>query len=568
MLLQKLNEYADRLDLPPRLYTNAPVRYIIELDGEGNFLALTDTAGTDKTTRRGERRDVPEVVRTSGVRAFLLADKADYVLGFCGDGADPQKVADRHAAFNEFVGRCATATEDPRVIAVARFLREGLSQVSVPAGFDPSARITFRVNDEFVIDLPEVQTFWADSIDAEALDVPQADCIVCARRRRVAETIEKVKGIPGGQMGGTSIISFNAAAFLSYKLESSLNAPTCESCGARFTKSLNELLRDPAHRVIVGNVAYVFWTREPKAKFSFATIITEPTTELLNQLYTSVTRAREGAITALDEEEMSRFYATALSASGGRAVVRDWIDTTVAQAKHNLARWFALQRIRAGAEIGDPLGLRQLAYATVRTGDRNNPPPANITRSLFRTALAGVPLPYDLLYQAVRRNRAEQSVTRQRAALIKMVLLSQRREFTQEEMVELDPAEQSAAYRCGRLLAVLEAIQRAAMPGVNATIVDRFFGTASSAPASVFGRLMRGAQPHLSRLERDRRGAWVALQRRMEEVTDGLQTFPKTLTLEDQGIFALGYYHERHRRWAGQKDDAELDTNTTDQTEE
>ena len=86
-------------------------------------------------------------------------------------------------------------------------------------------------------------------------------------------------------------------------------------------------------------------------------------------------------------------------------------------------------------------------------------------------------------------------------------------------MVDLDPSNSSPAYQCGRLLAVLEDIQRAAIPGAKATIVDRFFGTASSAPASVFGRLMRGAQPHLSKLERDNPNAYRALQRRMEEVT-------------------------------------------------
>lgn len=128
-------------------------------------------------------------------------------------------------------------------------------------------------------------------------------------------------------------------------------------------------------------------------------------------------------------------------------------------------------------------------------------------------------------------------------------------------MVQLDTTETNTAYRCGRLLAVIESIQRAAMPGVNATIVDRFYGTASSAPASVFGRLMRGAQPHLSKLERDRRGAWIALQRQLEEVLSGLPFFPRTLTLQEQGLFALGYYHERARRWGGKGASSNNDAN-------
>jgi CRISPR-associated protein Csd1 len=573
MLLQRLSEYADRLALPPRLYSEQPVRYIVELDSSGKLLSdeLTDTADpASRRTRRGAPRRVPLVQRTAAVRPLLLADKADYVFGFVRPDAKPERVRACHEAFVDLVDRCATDTGDARVEAVRAFLRaDPLAQIQIDDRMDAGATITFRVGDVFPVDLPSVQSFWASQYDAGGRDAPTMQCLICRKERPVLERLElKVKGVPGGQTSGTSIIGMNSDAFESYGLPASLNAPTCETCGERFTKALNDLLQDEARRIRFENLVYVFWTREPEAEFSFGPMVTQPTAAQVKELYESVFKARQGAGRAVGDA--SRFYATALSGSGGRAVVRDWIDTTVGEAKGSLARWFALQRITAGAEIADPLSLRQLAYATVRTGDRNNPPPASVTRSLLRTALTGGPLPYDLLYQAVRRNRAEQSVTRQRAALIKMVLLSRRRDFEEEEMVELNPEEQSAAYRCGRLLAVIEAIQRAAMPGVNQTIVDRFYGTASSAPASVFGRLMRGAQPHLSKLERDRRGAWVALQRRLEEVTDGLQTFPKTLTLEEQGIFGLGYYHERHRRWAGQKSDAapDADTDTTDETEE
>ena len=165
---------------------------------------------------------------------------------------------------------------------------------------------------------------------------------------------------------------------------------------------------------------------------------------------------------------------------------------------------------------------------------------------MLHAALTGSPLQWDLLYQAVRRNRAEQRVTLPRAALIKLVLLSQVSHTKEEEyMVQLDPNHPNPAYHCGRLLAVLEQAQRLAVPGINATIVDRFYGTASSAPASVFSRLMRGVQPHLAKLQRDQRGAYFALQQRLEEILGAVPEFPKTLTLEGQGLFTLGYYHQR-----------------------
>jgi CRISPR-associated protein Csd1 len=186
------------------------------------------------------------------------------------------------------------------------------------------------------------------------------------------------------------------------------------------------------------------------------------------------------------------------------------------------------------------LSLYRLAGATVR--ELKDVPPTT-PRALIRSALLGSPLPMGLLYQAVRRNRAEQQVTRPRAALIKLVLLSQYRDTQEQMMVELDPNHADPAYQCGRLLAVLAEIQRNAIG--KAALVDRFYGTASSAPAAVFGRLLRGAQPHLSKLERDKPTVARALQRRLEEITAHLRQFPRTLSLEQQGLFALGFYHQR-----------------------
>ena len=114
-------------------------------------------------------------------------------------------------------------------------------------------------------------------------------------------------------------------------------------------------------------------------------------------------------------------------------------------------------------------------------------------------------------------------------------------------MVQLQTERTEAAYHCGRLLAVLEQIQQAALGrNVNTTIVDRFYGTASTAPATVFGTLLGQAQPHLSKLRRsNRENAAYALQNRLEEVLLKLPNFPRTLTLQEQALFALGYYHQR-----------------------
>ncbi|HHX39386.1 MAG TPA: type I-C CRISPR-associated protein Cas8c/Csd1, partial [Armatimonadetes bacterium] len=162
----------------------------------------------------------------------------------------------------------------------------------------------------------------------------------------------------------------------------------------------------------------------------------------------------------------------------------------------------------------------------------------------MRAALRGAPLPSWLLAQAVNRCRAEQDVTYPRAALIRAVLVGLE-PGKEKQMSSLEPNETRPAYLCGRLLAVLEQIQNAANPGINTTLVDRFYGAASTAPASVFGNLLSDAQAHLSKLRRTRASAYQALQKSLEAVLQPLPEFPHTLTLQEQALFSLGYYHQR-----------------------
>ncbi len=544
MLLKRLAEYSERLESLPMLYAEAAVRYFVELDSAGRLLRREPVDTSDPATprtRRGQRRLMPQIQRSSGVKPILLADKAEYTLGIASGSPKPERVAERHRAYMELLARCADRTELPEVRAVRRFLEDApLSRLKLGDDFDRGATMTFRVDGVFPSDLPAVQRFWADEHDPANSDGGGArmmQCIVCGETRPVLSRLQtKIKGIPGGQTSGTAIISANAEAFESYGLQASLVAPTCARCGEKFTRAANELLRNEANHLVIGGSVFIFWTREP-SEFSFRDFLTNPQPEQVRSLIESV---RTGRATA--DFKDSAFYAAALSASGGRVVVRDWIDSTIGQVRANLGRWFELQSIAGPfGESPRPFGITALAGATVRELRDLGPP---TPRALMRAALTGAPLPFDLLYEAVRRNRAEQQVTRARAALIKLVIRSRHGAAMEDTMVSLDSENPNAAYRCGRLLAVLEQAQRLAV-NPRATIVARFFGTASSAPLSVFPRLLRGAQAHLAKLERDRRGVYLALQRRMEEIIGGIRGFPATLTLEEQGLFSLGYYHQR-----------------------
>src|SRR5262249_13962025 len=154
-----------------------------------------------------------------------------------------------------------------------------LGQLDLPADFDAGATVTFEVGDTLPIDEPAVQAFWVAENDPASKAAPTMQCLVCGHRRPVLERLQgKVKGVPGGQTAGTSIISANAQAFESYGLDASLIAPTCSVCAEAFTNGVNDLLAHQASRIILGGAAFVFWTRED-VEFSFRDFFDQPKPE-------------------------------------------------------------------------------------------------------------------------------------------------------------------------------------------------------------------------------------------------------------------------------------------------
>jgi CRISPR-associated protein Csd1 len=538
MLLQRLREYAERLSLPPPMYQGTPIKYIIDLDSSGKFLGIVVTEGRGGKKDRGKEYLAPHIGRTSGTRAKLLADNGKYVLGIAGEGSRRDRVEECHRLFVDTVRGCAKATEETAVQAVLAFL-ENLDPATIPLpeDFDPSHNMTFRVGGVMPIDLPSVRSYWASrTIGEEAGD---QGCLVCGRLCSPVRRLPfKIKGIPGGQPSGTAIISANEPAFESYGLEASLIAPTCQDCGEKFSKAANTLIRGEDTHLRISPLVYLFWTKG-ESGFSPVSFLSKPEPKEVRALIESAWKGRE--YRAIDEDF---FYATAFSASGARVAVREWLEATVGEIRRNLARYFVLQKLVApdGTE-GMPLGLFPLAASLAR--DPRDVPP-NVPKVLLRMALNGAPLPSWLLFQALKRARAEQRLTRPQAVLMKMVLLSNEPMYEEEGAMErLDLDNKNPAYLCGRLFSVLERVQRLAIPGISATIVDRFYGTASTAPASVLARLVKGGQSHLAKLRKQKPGAYAALQRRIEEVLSNLKSFPAVLTLEEQGLFALGYYHQK-----------------------
>ena len=102
----------------------------------------------------------------------------------------------------------------------------------------------------------------------------------------------------------------------------------------------------------------------------------------------------------------------------------------------------------------------------------------------------------------------------------------------------------------GRLFSILEFIQMEANPGIKATIRERYFNSACATPASVFPVLVKLKNSHVKKLERDKGSAKAYYEKLLTEIMGKLDDrFPARLSLEDQGKFILGYYHQVQKKY-------------------
>ncbi|AKT41519.1 type I-C CRISPR-associated protein Cas8c/Csd1 [Chondromyces crocatus] len=564
-MLRSLYALAQRVEglIEDPHYEKKRIDFFLHVNDQGDFVSLIPT----EEGGRALERMVPRMPkRTVNVAPGFLFDNAKYVLGLGGNEKDPLKAkrnAERNEecaeAFQQVVDEVASALREPGLLAVSHFLarrREQLPKVlkERPAStWTGSEQIAFvrAANGEVVHDLPAVRALWAARREREASEgAVEVRCLVTGAMAPPARMHGSVKRVPGAQTSGAALVSFNAEAFTSQGLVQGENAPVSRAAADGYVTALNYLLEGTPERrfrygVPVGaDAVTVFWTREQHEVVDVFADLFAPTTE-------SAVRLAEAPLRGLSPAELDAtpFYAATLSGNAARVVVRDWMETTVAEVKRNVGQYF--DDLHLGNAEPVPVGIKALCDCIEAPGGRGLRP--DLAARLFRAALRGEPFPRELLSAALHRLRLppdkqwEARLLRLRCALIKATLLRLPRSGLPalEVSVSLDERSTQVPYLLGRLFAVLERLQGAALGDINATIRDRYFGAASATPALVFPRLLKLSVHHSAKAEGN--GGW--LERLKSRIMDGLpaERFPRTMLLEDQGLFAVGYYHQRER---------------------
>jgi CRISPR-associated protein Csd1 len=568
MILQALYDYYQRKcasadpteRLPAYGLEEKEIPFVLEITAEGELVQLRDTRSQDGKKKVGRRYLVPQgVKRANGIAANLLWDNVEYVTGIDTRGK-AERVVEQHAAFRARINALPeSAQADTGLQAVQAYLdkidpKRLAQEPAFAEAKESNALMSFKLHGEpqLVCQRPAVASA-AMTAGEPANDAPTARCLVTGQPAETERLHAAIKGVWGAQTVGANIVSFNLRAFESYgkRDRQGENAPVGKPAAFAYTTALNHLLgKGSRNRFQVGDASTVCWAEQQgEAVSEYDTLLADifghhddpdAGVKAVSTLFDSVHSGRfDGA------EGAARYFVLGLAPNAARISVRFFHTMTLAELAPRILQHFKDLQLKHGPNDPDYPSLFRLLTACAAQGKADNIPP-NLGGAIVDAILADPDAPYPSLWlnAAVNRCRAEREVNYHRAAAIKACLNRSIRRHPQEKefqpMLDLDNT--SAAYRLGRLFAVLEKIQEEASPGLNATIRDRYYGAASSTPVAVFTTLLRLKNAHLKKLPQ---GRSVSFEKLLGEVLSAVTDFPAHLTLAAQGRFALGYYHQR-----------------------
>jgi len=596
-MIRELAEFGKRIRTGHDALKDEPISIDLVINEDGSFDSFLVI---EKIIRPAES------LTSKKGKARLLLDKAEEVLDYSGfslDIADDEKSAEQIKAESAskfkhqlFLSKLQLYRDLDILSPVFSFyfenkengLDQAFSEFKNQVGEKERAgNIAFRVKN---IRLHEEQTVY-DAI-VEKFEKEQATqlvgqkkiCSVCGKSDFpvLNQPHGMIKRVPDGQTAGCALVSYNEKAFESYDLKGNDNSSICTNCAKNYVEGLNWLLANGSEKIIEdkngksksqfsysnrknlgSDTATIYWTREEES-IDDINLLDNPDPGEITKLFDSVSQGDKRPVKGI---KTNQFYSCTLSGAAARIAIRDWIEISLDDSRNNIALWFREIAIRAYGETRYA-PLYALARAGHNTKSSNDPTNARVATQLWNAALKKSVPPLWILTAILKRIRftentedgqTKDSVTPERAALIRFIL--NRNTKNRELMVkeQNDPNDKSPALVCGKIFAVMESIQRAAQgKDLNAGIRERFFSFASTSPAPAFGRLMKLSQNHISKLKHEKPGLAVLLDRQLQELCSIIDRFPAIFSLEEQGQFALGYYHQKQQDYDNAKINKEL----------
>lgn len=585
MILQSLVNYYEILtedpesEIPLLGYCRVKVSYALSLSQEGDLKSIIPLKILDNKGKKYVPISmvVPEQEKkSSGVKANFLCENSSYVFGIDNKGK-PDRSIECFEAFKNLTQLVLQNVSCDEAVALKKYVNQWNPEHALDNPILKSylediisgANFVFQLDTKpgyYFQDSQSIRDAWEKYKNETSSDNVR-QCLVSGRRSGIARLHPSLKGIRGGQAMGNSLVSFNAPAYESYGNEKAqgLNAPVSEYATFAYAAVLNYLLNDHVHKFTLGDATVVFWAESPNRGFKDCMSMLMDPGELeeidrgeqkyvrdtsavreIKNVFEKISNGMDARISNDLFDEKTKVYILGLSPNAARISIRFFIQDSFGSFVANIAKHYKDMSIeKQFGNEPNAIPIWRLLYETVSPKSNDKSASPLLAGATLRAILQGMPYP-ELLYNAVLiRIRAEKTINYYKAAIIKAYLIRnyEKKDYGEVLRMALNEDCDKKAYVLGRLFAVLEKVQEEANPGINTTIKDRYFTSACATPANAFPTLLRLSNHHIAKAEYG-----YASENRIKALMDKLDVennpFPKNLSLDDQGLFILGYYQQ------------------------
>lgn len=592
MILSVLTYYYEHLLKEGKVgqegWSSAKVSYAITLDRDGHVKGVQLL---ERPVLRGKKevfvpveRFVPfQKGRSSQVAPYFMCDNAKYLLGAwlpTGDAALDEKNRKQAQAYfkasasyhREILQNC----KSPLAQAVLVFFdtwefEKNKDEINVE--WDKllaASNLIFRSfeNGQELLKEDEIHKVWDEYFNRDESG-NQGRCLVTGQVAPIARLHPLLKGVRGAQSSGAALVSFNGSAFESYGKEQGDNAPVSEYAAAAYGKALNFLLTDEKHHKVLGDTTMVFFADTEENEDGYARFLLEFSGELEaseeHKLISIMDAIAKGKTCVYDEGELkpdTKFYILGLSPNAARISVRFFYNSTFGNMVSNIkAHYDRLKIVKPVYFTKEYPSIGDILYETVNKKATNKQVQPILVGAFMDAVLQDHRYPAAIFTHMMLRIHAEHEINRNRAAMLKAYIIKNYPE--KKEVVDCMKLNEDTVYMpyvLGRLFAVMEDIQKSAIG--KETLRDRYFNSASATPGVIFPQLMRLMQSHMRVLSRDNKGLQIKKEKELESLFRKIDTnIPARLSLEDQGIFMIGYYHQVQKFYEKKTDNADQTTN-------
>lgn len=580
MILQSLMQYyeslAEKGKVPRMGWCYAKVSCAIDLNEDGQVKAIIPLKVPEMFGKKEvwvpKQMNVPQmVVRSSGISANFLCDNSKYMLGIDSKGTSQRikecfmAARDKHCSIlQDSEGRMAKViiryfeTWNPDNADVNPVIKAHWEELT------DGGNLIFCLESEYAQEDEEIKKIWHIYQENNS-GLVDGICLVTGEKSEISRIHRGIKGVPGAQSSGAALVSFNAPAFESYGKEQSYNAPVGKYAEFAYTTALNYLLSEKKYTFQLGDSMVVYWAESAQTQYQdMLKNFFNSSIDNQKELEKIFGNLKNGLAVDIDDVKIDlnqRFYILCLAPNAARLSIRFFYENSFGNILKNLSDHYERMAIVKPEWEKEYLSIQEMLMETGNNKLKDKKLVSNMASLVLRDILMDDRYPTGLYTEVLARIRAEQGgITYGRAAIVKAYLIKNYNMKEGEKYMGLNENCNEQAYVLGRLFAVLELIQKDANPGINSTIKDRYFNSACATPASVFPILIKLKNSHLKKIERGSTGLKIQYEKTITELMGKLNMaetqigFPRRLSLEEQGKFMLGYYHQVQKRYEKKED--------------